>query len=235
MPQNGEKTMKKLKVLVMMILTVALVVSATACGSTSEDEARSTTATEAEALVDDNGNQTEETTVVEETPEDLEITMDNQIMDKYAADDKEGLLNPDYSAKTDIIFSEGNSEDWNYSHNKREFPVDKCYSKISTTAITKHFWGKEDEITVYYIFTGTDKCGIESTKGVVDSIKTDNSNVTIFKKILYAAKEKKAETVVSEFKLVPKEACGLRIDVIYDASVLRKYDDSSTIYFTKNQ
>ena len=43
----------------------------------------------------------------------------------------------------------------------------------------------------YYVFTGTDKCNIESTKGVIDSVKTGNSNVTIFKKTLYAAKEKK--------------------------------------------
>ena len=228
--------MKLVRFLVMIILTAALIIGTCACGSTNEEEPSQPTTSEVETSADEDANAAEEQEeVVEEPPEDLEIEIDEKILEKYAKDDEGGILNPDYSAKTDIIFSEGNSEDWNYSHNKREFPIDKCYSKISTTAITKHFWGKEDEITVYFIFTGTDKCNIESTKGVVDSVKSDNSNVTIFKKTLYAAKEKKAETIVSEFKLVPKKACGLRIDVIYDASVARKYDDSSTIYFTKNQ
>ena len=225
--------MKPLKLLIVILLIATLIVGVSSCGSTSEEESSQTTTSEAEASTDEESTDNKEE-VVEEAPEDLEIQIDESIIEKYASDDKDGLLNPDYSAKTDIIFSEGNSEDWNYSHNKREFPIDKCYSKISTTAITKHFWGKEDEITVYYIFTGTDKCGVESTKGVVDSVSTENSNVTIFKKTLYAAKEKKAETIVSEFKLTPQKACGLRIDVIYDSSVARKYDDSSSIYFTKN-
>ena len=226
--------MKLVKKLVMMVLALTLILGASACGTSSEQNTSQSTTSDVEAPADENEDTAEENEeVAEEPPEDLEIQIDEKIIEKYATDDEGGLLNPDFSAKTDIVFSEGNSSDWNYSHNKREFPIDKCYSKISTTAITKHFWGKEDEITVYFVFTGTDKCGVESTKGVVDSVESDNSNVTIFKKTLYAAKEKKAETVVSEFKLVPKKACGVRIDVIYDASVARKYDDSSAIYFTK--
>lgn len=227
--------MKPLKLLVMILLIAALTFGVTACGSKNEEETSQTTTSEAVGTSSDEETTEKKEEVVEDEPEDLEIQIDESIIEKYAADDKDGLLNPDFSAKTDIVFSEGNSEDWKYSHNKREFPIDKCYSKVSTTAITKHFWGKEDEITVYFIFTGTDKCSIESTKGVVDSVSTDNPNVTIFRKTLYAAKEKKAETVVSEFKIVPQKACGLRIDVIYDPSVERKYDDSSTIYFSKNQ
>ena len=228
--------MKLLKLLAMMILSCSLIFGISACGSTTEEDPSQSENTEVESTAEEDENVAEEKEpVAEEPPEDLEIQIDNKIIEQYGDDDESGLLNPDFSAKTDIVFSEGDTADWNYSHNKREFPIDKCYSKISTTAITKHFWGKEDEITVYFIFTGTDKCSIESTKGVVDSVDTENSNVTIFKKTLYAAKEKKAETIVSEFKLVPKKACGVRIDVVYDAAVARKYDDSSTIYFTKGK
>lgn len=183
-----------------------------------------------EDIIDESESSLEEQ---EEVPENLKVEINEKLLKKYTHDDKEGFFSPDYSALTDIVFSEGNSEDWHYSHNQREFEIKKCYSRIYTTAITKHFWGKENEINVYFIFTGANKCDIESTKGVVDLVKSDDSNVIVFKKTLYAAKKKKAETVLSEFKIVPKEACGLRIDVVYDASVPRKNDDSSTIYFTK--
>ena len=167
----------------------------------------------------------------EEVPEDLTVNVDAGLIKKYSKDDKAGFFNADYSAITDIVFSEGNSEEWKYSHNKREFPIDQCYSKVATTAITKHFWGKEDSFMVYFIFTGTENCQIEVTKGVLDIVDSGNPNVTIFEKKLYAAKKKKAEAVNSEFKITPQKACGLRIDVVYDKQVPRQYDDSSTIYF----
>ena len=218
--------MKKIHILSIMAIAFVLVYCMCACGSTSDNESVSTT-TETETQIDDNTMTTDE-----DVPEDLEVDLNNELLDQYANDDEDGLLNPDYSANTDIVFSEGNSEEWKYSHNKREFPVKPCYSKISTTAITKHFWGKEDEIQVYLLFTGAKNCDIESTKGVIDTVESGDPNVMIFKKTLYAAKEKKAETVTSEFKIVPQKACGLRIDVVYDSTVPRKFDDSSTIYFT---
>ena len=218
--------MRRIHILSIMAISFVLVFYMCACGSTNDNESESTT-TETEAQVDDNTTATDD--VVQE---DLEVDINSELLDEYANDDEGGLLNPDYSANTDIVFSEGNSEEWKYSHNKREFPVKPCYSKISTTAITKHFWGKEDELQVYMIFTGSQNCDIESTKGVVDTVESEDPNVMIFKKTLYAAKEKKAETITSEFKIVPQKACGLRIDVVYDSTVPRKFDDSSTIYFT---
>lgn len=224
--------MKKRSVFATMVVSLMLIVGLGACGTTDVEEPVATSEVEETTVVDE---ETEETAITAtESPENLEVELNEKLVNKYAADDEDGLLNPDYSANTDIVFSEGNSEDWKYSHNKREFPIEKCYAKVSTSLITKHFWGKEDAAEVYFIFTGAENCSIESTKGVVDNVKSDDSNVIIFKKTLYAAKAKKAETIVSEFKIVPKKACGLRIDVIYDSSVPRKYDDSSTIYFTKN-
>ena len=219
--------MRKIKITAILLILAILLCS---CGSaSSEDTANTKSDVETKQSADT------ETEDEKDVPEDLTVDVDDELIKKYSKDEKAGFFDADYSAITDIIFSEGNSEEWKYSHNKREFPIDQCYCKIATTAITKHFWGKEDAFVVYFVFTGTENCQIEPTKGVLDSVDSGNPNVIVFKKKLYAAKKKKAEAVNSEFKITPKKACGLRIDVIYDKQVPRQYDDSSTIYFTNKK
>lgn len=221
--------MKRIQPAAMIVLMVIMIVSMSACGSEGDQE--SPAPDNETEVTESNSNESADK---EAEIEDLKVEPNDELLQKYSKDDEEGFFDADFSSKTDIAFSAGDSDNWNYSHNKREFPVDKCYARISSTAITKHFWGKNDKFDVYYIFTGTKKCDVESSKGNVESIESDDPNVTIYKKTLEAAKAKKAETISSEFTITPKEACGLRVDVIYDSSVPSKYDDSRTIQFSKN-
>jgi len=223
--------MRTIERVFMIGLLLMLVICFGACGSSSDQE-QSSTRSETQS-VEEESSKTENRGI---TPENLEIEPNDDVLQKYSKDDEEGFLDADFSAATDITFSVVDDESWKYSHNKREFPIEPCYAKINNTAITKHFWGKKDEIGVYFVFSGTERCTVELSKGKgeIEQVDSDDSNTIVFKKTLEAAKSKKAETIESEFKLTPKEACGLRIDVIYDASVPRKYDQSSTIYFTNN-
>lgn len=228
--------MRKTKVIIVTMVMLMVILSVSACAdndtidnsnSNSEIEKNIDVITTTESDKDENKEAIRE--------EDFTVEVNQDIIDKYSKDDEFGALNPDFSAKTDLIFTNGTSDEWAYSHNEREFPVDYCYLKINSTPITKHFWGTEDSFDMYIIFNGTDNCTVETTQGLVEEVTTKDANVSVFKKTLYAAKKKKAETDTSEFKIQPQKACGLKINVIYDKTVPHKNDYSTKIYFTNNQ
>lgn len=164
---------------------------------------------------------------------DYAANYNTELISQYTTDSNDvgGFFNADFSADTDISYSEGESVDWAYSHNKRKYPVDECYIRISSTPITRHWWGKENKFSVYYIFTGTENCDVEIYSGTATRVDTDDYNTVIYQKALSPLKEKNAEAQTVVFKLTPEQQGSLRVDVVYDASVDAIFDDSSTIDF----
>lgn len=163
---------------------------------------------------------------------DYAANYNSDLVAQYSSDgDIDGLLNADFSADTDISYSAGESVDWAYSHNKRKYAVGECYVRLSSTPITKHWWGKEKKFNVYYIFTGTENCDVEISSGTATKVETDDENTIIYQKTLSPLKAKKAEAQTTIFKLTPAGQGSLRVDVIYDDSVDAINDDSSTIDF----
>lgn len=160
---------------------------------------------------------------------------ESDIVYEFAYDDL-GHLNPGYSAKTQVTYSEGDRDDWGYSVLKKKYPIDETYVRISSIALKKHAWGKN--MTVFYIFTGAESVVIEPMDGVVEEMDLkefdlDHKNLKVFRKTLIAKKSKKATEEVVVFKALPKSEGRLKLDVVYDELVPYTSDYSSTIEFQK--
>lgn len=166
----------------------------------------------------------------------MHIEVNQELIDKYSKDAGRRLKRGNFSADTKILYSEGNMDEWGYSKGKKEFPMKSSYNRIISTVYKKHFWERKDKVYAYYMFTGVENCDIQfasSDNGQTSNEDCNESNVKIFKKELYPSKKKDPGTSETIFKLTPKRPCVVRLDVIYDESFAKKYDLSSTIYFSK--
>lgn len=101
----------------------------------------------------------------------------------------------DYIAmQTSIAYSAGDTKNWSYGNQRKEFPNDDCcYVRIGTTAITtaKTGKGKGDQVEVTYRFTGTKDCKAEVSDGKVEEVDTKDDNVTEFTHTVVVEKESK--------------------------------------------
>ena len=227
--------------IVITIFTIGIVGCSSEPESISENEAGDSS-TIIEEVVDDVSAEVE---VVEEPKQEepeinpiekeeaLKLEVNQDIINEYAFDDEEHIWSADFSASTDISFSEGNDVEWSYSHNRQEYPIKTCYLMINTTAETKHFWGNDKDFTVTYIFSGANKCNVEPSEGKVEKIECDDSNVIIYQKTLTAAKSKNAKSEKIVFKITPKEMCRMQVDVVYGSRVPSKYDARRAVDFVE--
>ncbi|GAP39519.1 hypothetical protein [Flexilinea flocculi] len=140
------------------------------------------------------------------------------------------------SVYTNISYSAGNDSDWSYGNQRKEFPNnDACYVRIGSTAITNGLLekGVDDEITVTYRFTGTEKCKVEISDGKATKTETNDPNVVEFTRVINAAKEKAAKENLMIFRYTPNGAESMALEVIYDDQIAEKYDELNTVYFVK--
>ena len=142
-----------------------------------------------------------------------------------------------FSMQTSIAYSSGDTKNWTYGNQRKEFPTNSsCYARIGTTAITTSRLGKGngDKIEVTYRFTGTENCPVEVSDGKAKKVDTGNPDVMEFIHTVVAAKEKKAKEDIMIFRYSPDStAQKVELDVIYDDQVAEKYDLHNTVYFEK--
>lgn len=141
-----------------------------------------------------------------------------------------------FKMQTSIAYSSGDSKNWTYGNQRKEFPNNKsCYVRIGTTAITTGLFGKGkgDPILVTYRFTGTDNCKVEVSDGKAIKVNTGNTNITEYTHTVTAATEKKASEDVMIFRYSPNGADSVILEVIFDDQVAEKYDEFNTVYFNE--
>ena len=140
---------------------------------------------------------------------------------------------PVFTAETNVHYSSGNTSNWIYSSQQKEFPTDEtCYVRIGAKTITDIKDGIDSEITVTYRFEGVSTCRVEIADGIVVKQETSDPNVVEFTRVLKAQKEKKSEEDIVIFQYAPLGAGSMTIDVIYDDQVTDDDNVHSTIYFT---
>ena len=206
--------------------------------SANSDQKEKDKASETPAAKEDNSsNETSSSGESEESTspyQDYASERNDKLIDEYSKDGKvNNLTNADFSADTDIAYSDGATTEWSYSHNKKTFPVGDSYVRISSTPVTKHWWGKEKKFKVYYVFTGVKNCDVSPYDGKVTKEKPKNidENTVVFSKVLEAKKAKNSNATTVIFKLSPKGQGSFSTDVIYDEKVDSINDASSTIDF----
>lgn len=222
--------MGRFKICTCIVLMILASVILCACESTNN---KTTTPSSNKDKAADSSNNSESRNGV---PEILHIEANQELIDKYAKNADKRSKRGNFTAETNIGFSEGNMDNWDYSKGKKEFPMKSSYNRIMSNVYKKHFWEKKDKVYAYYMFTGVENCDIQFTSsdnGQISDEKCNDSNVKIFKKELYPSKRKEPGTSDATFKLTPKRPCVVRLDVIYDESFAKKYDHSRIIYFSK--
>lgn len=143
--------------------------------------------------------------------------------------------NENLSATTVIAYSAGSDSDWSYGNQRKEFPDEEnCYVRIASTLVTDKGKYVDAPVVVTYRFTGTDKCKVNISDGVVTTVDTGDTNVTEFTRTLYANKEKKAKEDVVIFQYLPAGSEGITLEVLYDDQVSDRYDARNAIYFKSN-
>lgn len=143
--------------------------------------------------------------------------------------------NDHLSVNTVIAYSAGSDSDWSYGNQRKEFPDnEKCYVRISSVLTTDKGKYENNAVVVTYRFTGTNKCEVNVSDGLVEEAETGNSNNREFTHTIYASTEKNAAEDIVIFQYIPQDAEGMTLEVIYDDQVATRYDARNAIYFTSS-
>ena len=160
---------------------------------------------------------------------DKEDSSDSAVSEEEIVEEKDYL-----SVDTSIAYSAGNTSDWSYGNQRKEFPDnDACYVRVASTAITSGSFGKGrgDEIAVTYRFTGTENCSVEISDGRATKLDSDDPNIVEFTRFITAEKSKKADEDILIFRYLPDGAESMTLEVIYDDQVAERFDAFNTVYF----
>lgn len=140
---------------------------------------------------------------------------------------------PVFSAETSIYYSAGDSKEWAYGNQQKEFPGDEnCYVRINSILTSDIKDGIDTEITVTYRFTCNGDFHIELSDGIANETKEVADGVIEVTRTLLAQKEKKAKDDIVIFQYVPNGSGSVTIEVIYDDQVDARYDQRNTVYFS---
>ena len=146
------------------------------------------------------------------------------------------IFAPWFNAKTSIAFSSGVDKEWAYGNQQKEFSAAKsCYVRIGSSIVATWHWGwrygNGKEITITYLFTGTENCAVEVSDGFLTEVKTDDPNVMEFTRKLKAKGSDEEDVVV--FRYTPSGTGSISLEVIYDDQVNSEYDARRTVYFVE--
>lgn len=146
-----------------------------------------------------------------------------------------GDKTPVYSVDTDIHYSAGDSKEWAYGNQQKEFPGDEnCYVRINSIPVSDTKEGIDNEIVVTYRFTCKGDFHIEISDGIAKESTSAESGVYEFTRTILAQKEKNREDDIVIFQYVPQGAGSVTLEVIYDDQVDDRYDERNTVYFSGN-
>ncbi len=143
-----------------------------------------------------------------------------------------GEKTPAFSVDTTIHYSAGDSKEWAYGNQQKEFPGDEnCYVRINSVPVTDIKEGVDNEITVTYRFTCKGDFHIEISDGIATESTTTETGVFEFTRTILAQTEKNVEDDIVIFQYVPQGAGSVTLEVIYDDQVDARYDERNTVYF----
>jgi len=146
-----------------------------------------------------------------------------------------GDKTPVYSVDTTIHYSAGDSKEWAYGNQQKEFPGDEnCYVRINSIPVSDIKEGIDHEITVTYKFTCKGDFHIEISDGIAAEKTSTETGVYEFTRTILAQKEKNTEDDIVIFQYVPQGAGSVTLEVIYDDQVDARYDERNTVYFSGN-
>jgi len=146
-----------------------------------------------------------------------------------------GDKTPVYSVDTTIHYSAGDSKEWAYGNQQKEFPGDEnCYVRINSIPVSDIKEGIDHEITVTYKFTCKGDFHIEISDGIATEKTSTETGVYEFTRTILAQKEKNTEDDIVIFQYVPQGAGSVTLEVIYDDQVDARYDERNTVYFSGN-
>lgn len=146
-----------------------------------------------------------------------------------------GEKTPVYSVDTTIHYSAGDSKEWAYGNQQKEFPGDEnCYVRINSIPVSDIKEGIDNEITVTYKFTCEGDFHIEISDGIANENTSTEAGVFEFTRTILAQKEKNTEDDIVIFQYVPQGAGSVTLEVIYDDQVDARYDERNTVYFSGN-
>lgn len=141
---------------------------------------------------------------------------------------------PKYTTKTKVYYSPGDDNDWAYVDQQKEFDANTdCYVRIMSMVYEDNITAaKGDEISVKYIFKGTDVADVIFTDGAPLNVEqTDDENEVVYS---YTATAKKKGSDTEEyfiFKYVPLKEGSITLNIEYGEEVPESDDWQSTIYF----
>lgn len=137
-----------------------------------------------------------------------------------------------FSAETSIYYSAGDSKEWAYGNQQKEFSSDEnCYVRINSVLTSDIKEGVDTEITVTYKFTCNGEFHIEMSDGIADEVREVEEGVIEVTRTVLAQKKRKANDDIVIFQYVPHSSGSVTIEVIYDDQVDARYDQRNTVYF----
>lgn len=140
---------------------------------------------------------------------------------------------PVFTADTSIYYSAGDSKEWAYGNQQKEFPGDEnCYVRINSILTSDIKDGIDSEITVTYRFTCNGDFHIELSDGIANEAKEVKEGVIEVTRTILAQKDKNPKDDIVIFQYVPHGAGSITIEVIYDDQVDNRYDQRNTVYFS---
>lgn len=146
-----------------------------------------------------------------------------------------GDQTPVYSADTTIHYSAGDSKEWAYGNQQKEFPSDEnCYVRINSILVSDIKEGVDNEITVTYKFTCKGDFHIEISDGIAKENTSTDAGVFEFTRTILAQKEKNVEDDIVIFQYVPQGAGSVTLEVFYGDQIDDRYDERNTVYFSGN-
>lgn len=156
----------------------------------------------------------------------------------FSTEPNEGMFDPWYTVATSIAYSSGTESDWSYGNQRKEFNITKpCYVRIGSSIVAVWHWGwrygEGNKIAVTYRFTGAEHCKIEISDGFATEVKTGDSNVVLFTRILTVKSSMEEDVVV--FRYTPDQAGKVSLEVIYDNQIKSKNDVRNTVYFVNDE
>ena len=142
---------------------------------------------------------------------------------------------PVFSAETSIYYSAGDSKEWAYGNQQKEFPGDEnCYVRVNSVLTSDLKEGIDTEIGVTYRFTYTGDFHIELADGIASEAKNVGDGVIEVTRTILAQKARKENDDIVIFQYVPHGSGSVVIEVIYDDQVDARYDQRNTVYFSGN-
>ena len=146
-----------------------------------------------------------------------------------------GDKTPVYSVDTTIHYSAGDSKEWAYGNQQKEFPGDEnCYVRVNSVLTSDLKEGIDTEIGVTYRFTYTGDFHIELADGIASEAKNVGDGVIEVTRTILAQKARKENDDIVIFQYVPHGSGSVVIEVIYDDQVDARYDQRNTVYFSGN-